>query len=119
MRKTTILVIFALSMIAQSACAWWAAAARGIQPIMLSFGAAFATLGLNDYTSHDELFDVKELFKNKFASEDKVSKPKSGPKNLEEQLQEINQAWKKPGPLKDFQNAIDKKIAEEHEKWKP
>ena len=69
MRKTTILVFFALSMIAQSACAWWAAAARGIEPIILSFGAAFAAIGLNDQThSYDDLklSKSKEWFKNKF-----------------------------------------------------
>ena len=71
-------------MIVQGACAWWAAAVRGIEPIILSFGAAFAALGLNEQTSHDEHFDVKGLFKSKFASEGKVSEPKTGPKNLEE-----------------------------------
>ena len=73
MKRTTFFVLFALSMIAQSACAWWAAAVRGLEPIILSFGAAFAALGLNEQTSHDEHFDVKGLFKSKFASEDKVS----------------------------------------------
>ena len=53
MRKSDIFVLLALSFIFEGACAWWAAAARGIEPIILSFGAAFAALGLNDKSSHD------------------------------------------------------------------
>ena len=45
---SNIFVLFVLSMIVQSAFAWWAAAVRGIEPIILSFGAAFTALGLYD-----------------------------------------------------------------------
>ena len=38
-----------------------------MEPVILSFGAAFAALGLKDQTRHDaQLFDVKGWFKNKF-----------------------------------------------------
>ena len=53
MRKVGIFVMFALSFIYEGAYAWWAAAARGIEPIILSFGAAFAALGLSEQPSHD------------------------------------------------------------------
>ena len=52
MRISDIFVLFALSLI-KGAYAWWAAAARGIEPIILSFGAAFAALGLNDKSIQD------------------------------------------------------------------
>ena len=74
MRISGIFILFALSLIFESACAWWVAAARGIEPIILSFGAAFAALGLHDKPSHDvQLFDMKKLFKNKFESKAKES----------------------------------------------
>ena len=48
-------------MIIQGVCAWWAAAVRGIEPVILSFGAAFAAIGLNDKHSHDaQLFKSEE-----------------------------------------------------------
>ena len=40
-------------MIIKVACAWWAAAFRGIEPIILSFGAAFTAIGLNVEPNHD------------------------------------------------------------------
>ena len=65
MRITAIFVFTALSMIFEGAFAWWAAAARGIEPIILSVGTAFAAIGLNDKHSHDvQLFDVKGWFIN-------------------------------------------------------
>ena len=49
-------------MIVQGACAWWAAAVRGIEPVILSFGAAFAAIG-----SHDtQILKPKEWFKKEF-----------------------------------------------------
>ena len=40
--------IFVLMMIVKGAFAWWAAALRaGIEPVLISFGAAFAAIGLN------------------------------------------------------------------------
>ena len=58
MRKVLILI-----MIVQGACAWWAAAVRGIEPIILSFGAVFAAIGLNDMPKQDILFSkTKEWF---------------------------------------------------------
>ena len=75
MRKGGILVLFALIMIIQGVCAWWAAAARGIEPIILSFGAAFAALGLKDKSSHDlQLFNKKVWSKDEFESEAMLSK---------------------------------------------
>ena len=74
MRISDIFVLFALSFIFQGACAQWAAAARGMEPVILSFGAAFAALGLNDQSSHNvQLFDVKRWFKNKFKSDNEAS----------------------------------------------
>ena len=67
MRISGIFALIALSLILQSACAWWAAAVRGIEPIILSFGAAFAAFGLNDKSSHNEEqspFDMKKYFLN-------------------------------------------------------
>ena len=41
----------------------WAAAVRGIEPLILSFGAAFAAFGLDNLSKHDRyLFDMKEMF---------------------------------------------------------
>ena len=63
MRKRGILILFAFIMIIKGSCAWWAAAARGIEPIILSLGAAFSVIGLNDKPSHDaQLFKSKEWF---------------------------------------------------------
>ena len=67
MRK--IYVLFALIMILQGACAWWAAAGRMAEPILLSFGAVFAAIGLNDQPRHDiQLFSKSE----------KVTEPSKG-----------------------------------------
>ena len=75
MRISGIFVMFALSFIYEGAYAWWAAAARGIEPIILSLGAAFAALGLSDKYSHDlQVFNGKAWSKNDFESEAKVSK---------------------------------------------
>ena len=64
MRISGIFALITLSLILESACAWWAAAARGIEPIILSFGAAFAVIGLNDKPSHDvQLFNSSEWLK--------------------------------------------------------
>ena len=65
MKLSSIFVFFALSLIFKGVHAWWAAAARGIEPIILSFGAAFAALGLNDKSSHDlQLFRMGPIEKN-------------------------------------------------------
>ena len=65
-------------MIVQGACAWWAAAVRGIEPIILSFGAAFAAIGINDHSSHDvQLFKSKEWFKFKSEKADDTEDIKS------------------------------------------
>ena len=73
MRKISgIFAWIAPSLILQSACAWWAAAVRGIEPIILSFGAAFAAFGLNDQSSHNEEqshFDMKKYFLNENKNE--------------------------------------------------
>ena len=77
MRISGIFVFVALSLIFEGACAWWAAAARGIEPIILSFGAAFTAIGLNDQHSDDaKHFNMKGWFQNNFAS-----KAKPRPKN--------------------------------------
>ena len=65
MRISDIFVLLALSLIFDGACAWWAAAARGIEPIILSFGAAFAAFGLNDKLSPDKQhFDMTDYYKD-------------------------------------------------------
>ena len=73
MRKISgIFALIALSLILESACAWWAAAVRGIEPIILSFGAAFAAFGLNDQSSHNveqSPFDMKNYFLNENKNE--------------------------------------------------
>ena len=53
MRMRGTFVLIALVMIIQGACAWWAAAVRGMEPVIMSFGAAFAAIGLKDWPSHD------------------------------------------------------------------
>ena len=53
MRISGIFVLFALSLIFKGAYTWWAVAARGIEPLILSFGAAFAALGLSDKSIQD------------------------------------------------------------------
>ena len=71
-----------LSVIVQGACAWWAAAVRGgIEPIVLSFGAAFAAIGLNEEYSHDvQHFDWKGIFGGKKKKkEPEIVKPKRTP----------------------------------------
>ena len=68
MKRSGIFVLFALSLIFKGSCAWWTAAARGIEPIILSFGAAFAALGLNEQFRHGaQLFNK---FSNKEAEND-------------------------------------------------
>ena len=66
MKISGIFALIALSLILESACAWWAAAVRGIEPIILSFGAAFAALGLNDQLDHHNIerrpFNMKKYF---------------------------------------------------------
>ena len=69
MKTSGIFVSFALSFIFKDANAWWAAAARGIEPIILSFGAAFAALGLNEKSSHEQLFNWKAWSTNELESE--------------------------------------------------
>ena len=70
MRISGIFVLIALSLIFEGAFAWWAAAARGIEPIILSFGTAFAAHGLNDQPNHNvQLFDMIGWFKNIFSPE--------------------------------------------------
>ena len=73
MKISGIFVLLALSIIFEGAFAWWAAAARGMEPLILSFGAGLAAIGLNNKQSldHDvQLFDVKGLFNFKFDRED-------------------------------------------------
>ena len=53
MRISGIFVLFALSLIFEGAYALWAAAARGMEPVILSFGAAFVALGFNEKYSQD------------------------------------------------------------------
>ena len=71
MRRSDIFVLFILGLIFDSACAWWAAAGRMAEPIILSVGAAFAALGLNEQRNQDEqLFGRKGWkFWNKEAEE--------------------------------------------------
>ena len=67
MKISGIFILFAMSLIFENACAWWAAVARGMEPVILSVGAAFAALGLKDQHNHDtQLFNVKGWFKSKF-----------------------------------------------------
>ena len=78
-RKSGIFVLIALSFILTGTYAWWAAAARGlerhIEPVLLSFGAAFAALGLNDDLSDGiQLFDSKKWFENSKPKFDKNKK---------------------------------------------
>ena len=51
MKLTIIIVAFALSVVVEGM--FWAAAVRGIEPIILSFGAAFAALGFNVHSNYD------------------------------------------------------------------
>ena len=62
MKVSSIFVQFALSLIVQNALAWWAAAARGIEPIILSFGAAFTALGLNNQSINKVTENLGPLF---------------------------------------------------------
>ena len=65
MKISDILVLIALSLIFEGACAWWAAAGRMAEPIILSFGAAFAAIGLSNKPSYDVLhFEVKDGWYN-------------------------------------------------------
>ena len=61
MKILTIIVAFALSEAVEGI--FWAAAVRGIEPIILSFGAAFAALGLDAHSNHDKqpLMQRKDL----------------------------------------------------------
>ena len=60
MKILTIIFAFALSEAVEGI--FWAAAVRGIEPIILSFGAAFTALGLNVHSNHDKqpLMKVKD-----------------------------------------------------------
>ena len=77
MRMSSIFVLFALSLIYKGAYAWWAAAARGIEPIILSFGAAFAALGLSDKSIQDLALFTESIDKNnKIMNESKKEEEK-------------------------------------------
>ena len=65
MKISDIFVLIALSLIFEGACAWWAAAGRMAEPIILSFGAAFAAIGLSNKPSYDvSHFEVKDGWYN-------------------------------------------------------
>ena len=64
MKTICIFVIFTLSVIVEGA--WYAAAVR---PIILSFGAALASLNLNELTFLD--FDLKGMLVSKIDSDEK------------------------------------------------
>ena len=83
MRKRGIFILFALIMIVQDACAWWAAAGRMAEPIILSFGTLFAAIGLKDQPNYNlQLFKSKEWFKTKFETYNEVIyEPKKRPLN--------------------------------------
>ena len=60
MKILTIIIAFALSEAVEGIL--WAAAVRGIEPIILSFGAAFAALGLDAHSKDKQpLLERKEL----------------------------------------------------------
>ena len=61
MKILSIIIAFALSEAVEGI--FWAAAVRGIEPFILSFGAAFAALGLDAHSKHDKqpLLERKEL----------------------------------------------------------
>ena len=68
MKLTLIFAAFALSSFVESHL--WAAAIRGIEPIILSFGAAFAALGLDNKPNYDganfiRLINMKKLIEEK------------------------------------------------------
>ena len=66
MRISITFVLFALSVNFEDACAWWATAARGIEPVILSFGTAFAALNLKNQPKHDrQLSDIEKKFMEK------------------------------------------------------
>ena len=64
MKSIFVFFIFTLSVIVEGA--WWAAAMR---PIILSFGAAFGALNLDEFTFLD--FDLKGLLVSKIDSDEK------------------------------------------------
>ena len=89
-------------MIFQSAFAWWAAALRGMEPVILSFGAAFAAIGLNDQPSYDiklfseatkKLEPLLDSFKGRqvFNNEEKKASKKDEPQNKEA----FEEVWEK------------------------
>ena len=61
MKILIIIIAFALSESVEGI--FWAAAVRGIEPIILSFGAVFAALGLDAHSNHDKqpLLERKDL----------------------------------------------------------
>ena len=68
-------VLIALGLILKGTYAWWAVAARGIEPIILSLGVAFTALGLNDKSSYDLPLFAKPIDKNnKIMNESKKGK---------------------------------------------
>ena len=72
MRRSDIFFLFVLGLIFDSAYSWWAAAGRMAEPIILSVGAAFAALGLNEQRNQDEHFFDRKVWKfwNKAAEKD-------------------------------------------------
>ena len=96
MRKVGIFVLFTLSLIFKDAYAWWAAAARGIEPIILSFGAAFAAIGLNDKFSDDlQIFNSKLWSKKEI--KDGMAELSNEDKELliDKMMKEIDKAYEK------------------------
>ena len=76
MKISATLTLLALSLIIKGTYAWWAAAMRGMEPVILSLGAGLAALGLKDQHNHEEqVFDKKGWFTpNSWDSSEDMSK---------------------------------------------
>ena len=79
------------------------------EPVILSVGAAFAALGLNDKSSQDvQLFDdVKGWFQNKFASEDAASKDEASKDEAMKDYKEYEEPIYTPEELKEREEIAD------------
>ena len=127
MRKSGTFVLFALIMVVQGAFAWWAAAIRGMEPVILSFGAAFAAFGLHDKSSHEtQHFSAKEWIMNKkekvwsntYTGDDiDIELSTRGVMDMEPPEERKERILKERAWMKDWNRRVDNAIKNDKEYW--
>ena len=107
MRLSSILILFALSLIFENTSAQWAAVARGIEPIILSIGSAFAAFSL-----YDELSDDVHVYDKKGWSIWSKRKAKVTQEDMDEDMEKFKQEIKEEKENARYQKEAEKKLKE-------